>query len=137
MSKGESISALLGRWILAWLFLILTYRYARDWNGMIELLSAKGVPNAPFALLSGLVINVLGSASLLLGFHARAGAAALFLVTIVSTFVIYDYWNIADPASRQADFDLFARNMGIAGGLLLVIGTGPGKFAFDNRPGRN
>jgi putative oxidoreductase len=137
MSTGESVSALLGRWILAWLFLVLTYRYASDWSAMTGLLTAKGVSTAPLALLAGLVANILGSVSLLLGFHVRAGAALLFLVTIGATMTIYDFWNTTDPAARQADFDIFARNIGIAGALLLLIGTGAGKFALDNRERRD
>jgi putative oxidoreductase len=133
MSRGESISALMGRWIIAWLFLALTYRYASDWNDTTILLAMKGVPSAPLALLAGLIMNVLGSTSLLLGFHTRTGALALFVVTIASTMTVYDYWNLSEPIAREADFDLFARNIGIAGGLLLLIGMGPGKFAFDNR----
>ena len=132
MSPGESIAALIGRWMLAWLFLALTYRYALDWDGTTALLTLKGVPAARLALLSGLILNVLGSISLLLGFHARAGAAALFVITMAATMAVYDYWNLSEPALREAGFDIFARNIGIAGGLLLLIGMGPGKFALDN-----
>jgi uncharacterized membrane protein YphA (DoxX/SURF4 family) len=33
--------------------------------------------------------------------------------------------------ARDADFDIFARNIAIAGGLLMLIGMGSGKFGFD------
>jgi putative oxidoreductase len=139
MSPGESISALIGRWVLVWFFLVMTYRYAYDWSDTAILLSMKGVPAAPLLLLAGLVTNVLGSISLLIGFHTRAGALALFIVTVASTVAVYDYWNISAPLAREADFDIFARNVAVAGGLLLLIGMGPGKFALDNvaTPGRH
>jgi len=132
MSAGESISALLGRWILAWLYLALTYRYARDWNETIILLTMKGVPNPQLPLLAGIVMNVLGGLSLLLGFHTRVGALALFVVTVSATFVVYDFWNLDNSLAREAAFEIFARNVGIAAGLLLLVGMGPGKFALDN-----
>jgi uncharacterized membrane protein YphA (DoxX/SURF4 family) len=36
---------------------------------------------------------------------------------------------------RSADYDIFARNIAIAGGLLILVGTGPGPFAVDNTGG--
>ena len=133
MSMGESISALVGRWILAWLYLALTYRYASHWDDTVILLSSKGVPNAALPLLAGMTVNVLGCVSLLLGSHSRIGALALFLVTVSATFVVYDYWNVSDPITKDATFDIFARNVAIAAGLLILVGMGPGKFALDNR----
>lgn len=132
MSTGESISALVGRWVLAWFFLVMTYRYGYDWTDTAILLSMKGVPAAQLLLLAGLATNVLGSVSLLIGFHTRVGALGLFVVTVASTVAVYDYWNIGAPLAREADFDIFARNIAVAGGLLLLIGMGPGKFALDN-----
>lgn len=131
-SQGESIAALIGRWALAWFFLTMTYRYGYDWEATAILLSMKGVPAAPLLLLAGLATNVIGSISLLIGSHTRAGALALFVVTVASTIAVYDYWNISAALAREADFDIFARNVAIAGGLLLLIGMGPGKFAIDN-----
>jgi putative oxidoreductase len=134
MSQGESIAALIGRFTLAWFFLMMTYRYGSDWNTTVILLAMKNVPAAPIVLLAGLATNLLGSISLLLGSHARVGALALFVVTVGSTLAVYDYWNISAAAvlAREAAFDIFARNIAIAGGLLLLIGIGPGKFALDN-----
>jgi uncharacterized membrane protein YphA (DoxX/SURF4 family) len=53
---------------------------------------------------------------------------------VASTLAVYDYWNISVAAvlAREAAFDIFARNVAIAGGLLLLVGIGPGKFALDN-----
>jgi len=135
MSQGESVAALIGRCTLAWFFLMMTYRYGYDWNSTAILLAMKGIPAAPVLLFAGLAANILGSISLLLGSHARIGALALFVVTIASTLSVYDYWNISAAAvlAREAAFDIFARNVAIAGGLLLLIGIGPGRFALDNQ----
>jgi uncharacterized membrane protein YphA (DoxX/SURF4 family) len=49
---------------------------------------------------------------------------------------MHAFWQINDnPSARQADFELFSRNVAIAGGLLLLAGMGPGPFALDNRLG--
>jgi hypothetical protein len=46
---------------------------------------------------------------------------------------MHDYWHIGDAAARTADYEIFARNVAIAGALLFVVGMGAGPFAFDNK----
>jgi putative oxidoreductase len=84
-------------------------------------------------LLISIVGVLLGSLSLLLGFCTRAGALALFAITIGATVTMHDYWHLQALQARVADFDIFARNVAIAGGLLFLIGMGSGRFALDNK----
>jgi uncharacterized membrane protein YphA (DoxX/SURF4 family) len=51
---------------------------------------------------------------------------------VIASALIHDYWKIANPIDRASDYDLFIRNMAIAGGLLFLVGMGPGPFALDN-----
>ena len=132
MSFGESLAPLLGRLVLAWFFLMQAYHYALDWNNTAILLTMKDVPTPPVVLLLVLVGLLLGSMSLLLGFCTRAGALALFAITVAATITMHDYWHVRAVAARAADYDIFARNVAISGGLLLLIGMGSGKFGVDN-----
>jgi putative oxidoreductase len=132
MSFGESLAPLLGRLVLAWFFLTQAYHYALDWNNTAILLTMKAVPTPPVVLLLVLVGLLLGSMSLLLGFCTRAGALALFAITVAATVTMHDYWHVRAIAARDADYDIFARNVAIAGGLLLLIGMGSGRFGVDN-----
>lgn len=132
MSFGESIAPLLGRLAIAWFFLAEVYRYTVDWGGTAILLSMKSVPMPAVLLFVGLVGAVLGSFSLILGYCTRAGAIMLFAIVIAATFVMHDYWHLTVLEARNADYDIFARNVAIAGGLLILIGLGPGSFALDN-----
>jgi len=134
MSFGESLAPFLGRLVLAWFFLIQAYHYALDWSDTTILLTMKNVPTPPVLLLTALTGIILGSISLLLGFRTRAGALALFAITIAATVTMHDYWHLRVAAARNADFDIFARNIAIAGGLLMLIGMGSGRFAMD-KPG--
>jgi putative oxidoreductase len=132
MSFGESLAPLLGRWVMAWFFLTQAYRYGLDWNNTAILLTMKNIPTPPIILLIALVGLLLGSLSLLLGFCTRAGALALFAITIAATVTLHDYWHIRAEAARGADYDIFVRNIAIAGGLLMLIGMGSGRFGMDN-----
>lgn len=135
VSFSEVISPLVGRWVLAWFFVANSVFYAERWNATITLMAMKDIPMAPLVLALGLLVMVLGSIALALGFHARHGALLLFAFTIIASVLMHDYWHIHDVAARAADFEIFARNMAIAGGLLLIVGMGAGPFSIDNRMG--
>jgi putative oxidoreductase len=136
MSFSEYLSPLVGRLVLVWFFLSQAFHYGGDWDATVSLMRFGGIPAAAFLLLMALMLLVLGSISLLLGLHTRHGAMLLFGVTIIVSLLMHAFWQINDnAAARQADFELFARDMAIAGGLLLLVGLGPGPFALDNREG--
>jgi len=85
MSYGESIAPLLGRLVLTWFFLTQVYHYTLDWSGTAILLSMKQVPAAPVVLFLVLLLALLGSLSLLLGFRTRIGALALFAANLINS----------------------------------------------------
>jgi putative oxidoreductase len=132
MSFGEALAPFLGRVVLAWYFLSEAYARAIGWNGTVQLLSMKGVPAAPALHFVTLVVMVLCSFALFLGFRTKFAALVLFAFTQIANALMNDYWTISDPIARQEAYDLFARNLAIAGGLLILMGLGAGKFALDN-----
>lgn len=137
MSLSEYLSPLFGRLVLGWFFLSQVALYGGDWSSTVTLMTFRGVPAAPFVLATALLITALGSAMLILGLHARHGAMLLFGVTVVTAVMMHDYWRIGDnPMARESDFELFACNIAIAGGLLLLVGQGAGPVAFDNKQGK-
>ncbi len=71
--------------------------------------------------------------SLLVGFQTRYGAMLLFAFTMITTVLMNAYWTFDDPVQHAAQYEIFTRNIAIAGRLLLLVGMGPGKFAIDNR----
>jgi uncharacterized membrane protein YphA (DoxX/SURF4 family) len=59
----------------------------------------------------------------------------LFGLTVVAAVLLHDYWHFSDLAARDVEFEIFARDIAICGGLLLIMGVGGGPFAIDNRSG--
>ena len=96
----------------------------------------KSLPLAPILLFISLMGIVLGGMSLLLGFRTRIGAMVLFAITVSATIIMHDYWTLGTAAARAADYDIFARNIAICGGLLALIGLGGGRFGMDNVSGK-
>jgi putative oxidoreductase len=133
MSFSETISPFLGRCALVWFYGAAAMTIVHDWGRVSSMLEARHVPLAPALLLVALVFIFLGCVSLLLGYHTRHGAVLLFGLTIVATVTLHPFWLMND--GRTAEFETFARDVAICGGLLLMVGMGPGPFAIDNRGG--
>jgi len=136
MSISEWISPLVGRLALAWFFVGGAWARANDWEATLSLMRAAQVPAAPLVLVLAIAIMALGGVALALGYHARHGAMLLFGFVVAESILLHAYWTIAADAQRVAEFEIFARNIAIAGGLLVIVGLGPGPFALDNT-GRN
>jgi putative oxidoreductase len=135
MSFSEVISPLVGRLVLAWFFLASSFTYGSQWHATITLMALKDLPVPPLLLFGAILLMIVGGISLVFGFYARAGALMLFAFTVCVSILMHDYWKIANTAARAADYDIFIRNMAIAGGLLLIVGMGAGPFSIDNRMG--
>lgn len=66
------------------------------------------------------------------GFRARLGTFGFIAFVVMSNIFMNDYWDINDAIERQAAFDAFARNLALGGGLLVIMGLGPGRFALED-----
>ena len=133
MSFSETISPFFGRCAFVWFYVTSAMDIAGNWRGLAAELATKHVPIPPLVLLIALILIVMGSISLLFGYHTRHGAMLLFGMTIVAAVTMHDYWHYAEGAVRAREFGIFARDFAICGGLLLLVGLGPGPFAVDNR----
>ena len=132
MSLSEYISPLVGRFVLAWYFLSHAWLMGHQWDATVAGMGTHQVPFAPLLLALAIVVMALGAFSLILGYHARHGAMLLFAFILIVSVVMHPFWKVPETA-RAADYELFARNVAIAGGLLMIVGLGPGRFALDNR----
>jgi putative oxidoreductase len=133
MSFSETISPLLGRFAFVWFYANAAMDVVHHWSAYSEQLTARHMPVPPLMLVVALILLAIGCLSLLLGYHTRHGAMLLFAVTIVAAVTLRDYWHFTDDITRDVTFQLFARDVAICGGLLLLVGMGAGPFAMDNR----
>ena len=132
---AEYLSPFVGRLAFGWFYLSQVAYYGEKWHDTVLQMMLAGVVLPQLVLAVTLLLVVMGAVSLIFGFHARYGALLLFAVTIVAAVLMHDYWHVTnDPGLRQAHFELFACYAAIAGGLLLLVGQGPGPLAIDNRP---
>ena len=64
--------------------------------------------------------------------YARWVAAAFAAFTLAATFLFHNYWAMPD-AQQLVQKLMFLKNLAIAGGLLLIVAFGPGRWSIDKR----
>jgi putative oxidoreductase len=124
--------ALIGRILLAWLFIDSGYAKIGGFQGTVGYIASKGLPAAQALAGAALIIELVGAALLVIGWKARWAALALAVFTAVATFFFHNFW--AMPEAQQGMQKLmFLKNLAIIGGLLFVVAYGAGRFSVDRR----
>jgi len=119
------IISLLGRLLLAQIFLVAGVEKILDPAGTQAYMASKGMPMTGLFLLAALAFELGGGLSLLFGFRARWGALALVVFLIPTTLIFHTVFS--DPVQQV----MFMKNLAIMGGLLMITAFGPGRFSID------
>ncbi len=133
MDKKSSAALLAGRFGLSIIFLLSGLGKLASWRVTVGYASAKGVPE--ILLAGATALEILGALSLLAGWKTRWGVAALVVFLVPVTLVFHNFW-AHQGAEVQLQSIQFLKNLGIGGGLLAVLGAGPGAFSVDTRNSR-
>lgn len=96
-------------------------------SGTAEMMAKTGLPIANILLVFTIAFQLLGGLSLLLGYKIKLGSTLLILFLIPATLVFHN--PVADPGELNS----FLKNLGLIGGLLMVIYAGAGALSLDNR----
>ncbi|WGF90276.1 DoxX family protein [Marinivivus vitaminiproducens] len=89
-----------------------------DWDGALAEAGHFGLNPAWFVVAATILVQVGGSASVILGRHAWLGAGALGVFTALATLIAHPFWQIADPMQRFHDRNTFLEHVGLIGGLM-------------------
>ena len=80
-------------------------------------------------LYATIILLILGSLLVLIGYYANFGALLLLIYYLPVTFIIYSFWN--DPIEVQRIQSLnFIKSIGVCGGLLLLMVHNSGKYSI-------
>jgi putative oxidoreductase len=125
MTFIQQNSSLIGRIFISLIFLMAGISKISGFAATEAYMTAMGVPS----LLLPLVIftEVVGALFIIIGYQTRLVAFLLAGFSIVSALLFH--FNFAD----QVQSTMFMKNIAIAGGFLLLVANGPGKWALDNR----
>ena len=123
-------AALVGRILLAALFIISGFGKIGGFEGTAGYIASKGLPMPQVLATLTILIELGGGILLAVGWKARWAALAIALFTLLAAVLFHNYWTVTGPA-RMGEFNSFWKNISIAGGMLMVLAFGPGRYSVD------
>lgn len=132
MSFGENIAPLVGRCMIAAIFVLSGVQKLQNWQSSALYMAQHGVGVVQPLLALAIIVEIGAGLGLVIGFRTRLMALMLFAFTLAVSFVMHDFWTMGDPDLARTEAQLFAKNMAIAGGLLVLVGLGAGRWSYDS-----
>ncbi len=131
-TTGNTNSSLLlvGRVLMAGVFLVFGIRKLMAVAGTAGYFTKLGLPMAEIVVWLVILIEIGGAILLILGWQTR------LLAWILAGFVVLDLpsseigWEF-EGAQYVPQLTNFMKNLAIAGGLLMVAASGPGRMSVD------
>ncbi len=128
----QSPLALVGRVLLALMFVMAGFSKIAGFAGTVGYMQSKGLPAAEVLAALTVVLEIGGGLAIMLGLYTRWAALALAAFTLLATLIFHNFW--AMPAEQQMMQQLmFMKNLSVIGGLLVVAALGAGRASFDAR----
>lgn len=122
-----SVLPLMGRLLVASIFLISGWGKLMAPGGTIGYISSVGLPLPELAYTGALAAELGGGLLLVLGYRTRWVAAALAVFSVVSAVIFHN------ALGDQNQLFHFLKNLAMAGGLLQYIAFGGGSLSLDER----
>jgi putative oxidoreductase len=116
---------LAGRILLALIFVVAGFGKLSDTAGTAGYMQAMGVPT--LLLWPTIALELLGGIAIIIGFQTRWVALALAGFSIVSAVIFHS--NFGDQMQQI----MFLKNLGLAGGFLLLFASGATALSVDSR----
>jgi putative oxidoreductase len=127
MSESLRFAPLLGRILIAVLFVPAGFGKLTGFQGAVGYAESAGVPLPALAIAAAIAIELVGGLLLVIGYKTRWVAAAMALFSVVAA--LFFHRDFAD----QMQMINFQKNLAIAGGLLAFVYFGAGPLSVDNR----
>lgn len=129
MDKMRDMALLVGRVLLALMFVIAGWSKIGGYAGTQGYMEAMGVPG--FMLPLVILLELGGGLAVVLGLFTRSIAVLLAGFTLMAAFIFH-----YQPAD-QMQMLMFMKNVSVAGGFLALAAAGAGAFSLDARLGKN
>jgi putative oxidoreductase len=132
MKTLEQYGPLIGRFLIAFIFLFAGFGKVTGFDGTVGYIASKGMPLPQLAAIVAIVIELGGGIMLVVGWNARIAAAAMLVFTALTALIFHNFWAVpADQAQNQMIH--FMKNVSMMGGLLYVVIHGSGPLSIKRR----
>ena len=123
---------LLARLLLMVLFVIFGWFKVTGFSATVAYMGSVGVPMPTVVASVAVFLEFVVGLSIVVGFYTRPLALLLGFYTLAAAVIGHQFWHMVDP-ERIGTMINFYKNVSIAGGLLLLVIAGPGKYSLDKR----
>jgi putative oxidoreductase len=127
LSAFNDIALLIGRILIAALFLIAAYNKFKGLGGSTAYMTKLGVPQASIMAPVVAGFEALVGVLLLIGFQTRCVALAIAIFVVIAAFLAHTNFGDGNQLNH------FLKNMAIAGGALALFVAGAGALSVDGR----
>jgi putative oxidoreductase len=131
-ASTQNTLALVGRTLLALMFVIAGYTKIGGFAGTVGYVASKGLPLPQVVAVLTIALELGGGLALLAGVYARWAALALALFTLAASLLFHAFWAVP-PDQQMTQYLMFMKNVAISGGLLAITAFGPGAWSWDER----
>ncbi|MEP6607501.1 MAG: DoxX family protein [Burkholderiaceae bacterium] len=132
MNSSTAALSLIGRLLLAAIFLVSGFEKISGFQGLIGAISSKGLPMPQLFAVATIIVEVGGALLLVFGWKARWAAFLLAVFTVIITLLFHNFWAVPEAQKMMQQIN-FLKNLGLIGGLLYITAFGPGRLSVDRR----
>lgn len=125
MNTIQTLAAPLGRFLIALIFIVSGFGKISEFAGTQAYMESMGVPGMLLPLV--IVLELLGGLAIVVGWQTRLVAFLLAGFSLLSALLFH--FDLGD----QGQFIQFMKNLGLAGGFLILVAHGAGAWSLDNR----
>lgn len=123
-------SLLAGRLLMAVLYGVSGLGKWGNLSSTAETIAAKGFPLPLVCAVLAASAEVVGALAIITGAFPRLAAIGLAIHTLVTAFVFHAFWAMPEAVAAKMQSIHFLKNLGLAGGFLILAGAGAGRFAW-------
>jgi len=134
-STAKNAMALLGRALIALLFIPGGFGKIAGFAGTVGYIASKGVPLPEVCAAIAIAVELGLGILLLVGWQTRWAALGIALFTVVITFIFHNFWGVPAEQVMMQKMQFF-KNLAIAGGLFAFASFGAGGWSLDAKQGR-
>ena len=131
-TKNADFLILLGRILLAWVFVGVAYGTITNFAGSLSYFTSLKLPAPALFTWVALVLELVMSVGLILGIGTRYAAILIFVFVVVATAIAHRYWEYPAGPQQIGQYNNFLKNISIMGGALAIFVTGAGRFSLDH-----
>lgn len=122
MDKLVAFGPGLARVVMGLFYWVMAAGLAKDFKHVTGLMASKGVPAQAPLLIVTILVWIVGGAMLVLGRGVVSASLVLFVLTLLVTPVIHNFW-AAPPEMAANEIQHFFKNVAILAGLLCIAAT--------------